>query len=135
MAIQFSTAVRNARLDAIDTTISTAAVLKMFTGSPPSSTGVADSGTKISSMNLPTDWLSNAANGSKTLLGTWQDTSTVGSGTIGYFRIYASNGTTVGMQGTVSSNGGSGDLKLNNNVVDVGQTISITTFTLTEGNP
>ena len=35
MAVQLSTTVRNARLDVIESTISTAAVLRIYTGAQP----------------------------------------------------------------------------------------------------
>jgi hypothetical protein len=134
MAIQLSTAVRNARLDAIETTIGTAAVLKLRTGAPPANVGTADSGTVVASMTLPSDWLAAAASGSKAKAGTWEDTSADNAGTVGHFRIYASDGTTAHMQGTVTATGGGGDLTLDNNVLASAQAVSITSFSLTDGN-
>jgi hypothetical protein len=52
MAIQLSTTVRNARLDQIETTIGTAAVLKLRTGAPPADVATADSGTVVATMTL-----------------------------------------------------------------------------------
>jgi hypothetical protein len=45
MAIKMSAAVRNARLDAIETAIGTAAVLKIRSGAPPTNITDADRGT------------------------------------------------------------------------------------------
>lgn len=42
MAMQFSVAVRNARLDAIETAVGASAVLKIRTCAPASSVGAAD---------------------------------------------------------------------------------------------
>lgn len=134
MAIQLSTAVRNARLDAIETTIGTAAVLKLRTGAAPANVGTADSGTVVATMTLPSDWLAAASGGTKAMLGTWQDTSADNAGTVAHFRIYASDGTTAHMQGTVTATGGGGDMTLDNNVLAAGQAVSITSFTLTEAN-
>ena len=44
MGIQLSVAVRNARLDVIETTIGTSAVLKIRSGTPPATCATADSG-------------------------------------------------------------------------------------------
>ena len=55
MAMQFSVAVRNARLDAAETAIGTSAVLKMRTGSPTANCGTADSGTVLATLLLPVD--------------------------------------------------------------------------------
>ena len=47
MSLQFSVAVRNARLDAIETTIGTSARIKMRTGAKPATCADADSGTAL----------------------------------------------------------------------------------------
>jgi hypothetical protein len=134
MAIKLSTAVRNARLDAIETTIGTSAVLKLRTGSAPASVATADSGTVVATMTLPSDWLAAAASGSKAKSGTWEDTSADSAGTVEHFRIYASDGTTAHIQGTVTATGGGGDMTLDNNVLASAQAVSITTFSLTDAN-
>ena len=133
-AVQFSVAVRNARLDAIETAIGTAAVLKGWTGSAPANCAAADTGTLVFNMTLPSDWMNAASGGTKTLLGVWQDTSADSTNTPGYFRIYSSDGTTCGKQGTVTATGGGGDLTLDDVTIDAGQQVTITTYTLTEGN-
>lgn len=126
--------VRNARLDAIETAIGTAPVLKLRTGSAPTNIADADSGTVVATMTLPSDWLAAASSGSKAKSGTWQDTSADATGVIAHFRIYASDGTTQHIQGTVTETGGGGDLTVDNNDVNSGQQITISTFTLTDGN-
>lgn len=134
MTIKLSTAVRNARLDAIETAIGASAVLKIRSGSAPANISDADSGTVLATLNLPSDWMAAASGGAKALAGTWQDTSADAGGTAGHFRIYASDGTTQHIQGTVTATGGGGDLTLDNIVLAAGQTVSITSFTLTDGN-
>ena len=94
MAIQLSVAVRNARLDAVESTIGTTAVLKIRTGAAPASCATADSGTVLATATLPSDWLAAASSGSKAKSGTWEDTSADASGTAAHYRIYASDGTT-----------------------------------------
>jgi hypothetical protein len=133
MAIQFSTAVRNARLDAIETTIGVSAVLKIRTGAPPANVATADSGTVLATMTLPSDWMNAASSGSKTLLGTWSDTVPDNAGTAGHFRVYASDGTTAHIQGTITATGGGGDMELNTTAITT-TAVSITSFTLTAGN-
>jgi hypothetical protein len=134
MAMKFSVAVRNAELDAIETAIGASAVLKIRSGAPPANIADADSGTVLATLSLPSDWMNAASNGAKTLLGTWQDTSADAAGTAGHFRIYASNGTTQHIQGTVTATGGGGDMEVDNVVFAQAQSFSITTFTLTAGN-
>lgn len=134
MALQLSVAVRNSRLDAIETTISTTAVLKIRTGAQPATVATADSGTVLATLTLPSDWLAAAASGAKAKAGTWQDTSADAAGTAAHFRIYASDGTTAHIQGSVTATGGGGDLELDNVVIAAAQSITITAFTLTDAN-
>lgn len=67
MALQFSTTVRNARLDAIETAVGTSAVLRIRSGSVPANVGTADSGTVLATLNLPSDWMAAASGGTKAL--------------------------------------------------------------------
>lgn len=134
MAIQLSTSVRNGRLDAIETVISTTPILEIRSGSAPADCGTADSGTLLASMTLPSDWLAAAASGSKAKSGTWQDTSANATGTAAHFRIKDSGGSTCHVQGTVTATGGGGDLTLDNASIASGQAVTITAFTLTDAN-
>lgn len=134
MAIQLSTAVRNARLDAIESTIGTSAVMKIRTGAAPANVGTADSGTVLATLTLPSDWLAAASSGSKAKSGTWEDTSADAAGTAAHFRIYASDGTTAHLQGTVTATGGGGDMTVDNVVFASAQAFSVTSFALTDGN-
>ncbi len=132
MAVQLSVAVRNARLDAIETTIGATAVLKIRSGSVPADCATADAGTVLATLTLPSDWMAAASSGSKAKSGTWQDTSADATGTAAHFRIYDSGGTVCGLQGTVGV--GSGDLQVDSVSFTSGQSFSITGFTLTDGN-
>ncbi len=134
MAVQLSVAVRNARLDAIETSIGTSAVLKIRTGAQPASCATADSGTVLATLNLPSDWMAAASAGSKAKSGTWEDLSADNTGTAAHFRVYASDGTTCGIQGSITATGGGGDMTLDNTSIASGQTVTITSFTLTDAN-
>ena len=134
MAVKMSVTVRNARLDAIETAIGTSAVLKIRTGTVPTNIADADSGTVLATLSLPSDWMAAASGGSKALTGTWQDASADNTGTAEHFRIYASDGTTQHIQGTVTATGGGGDLTLDNTSINSGQAVSISSFTITDGN-
>lgn len=134
MALQFSAAVRNARLDAIETAVGVSAVLKVRTGAAPADVATADSGTVLATLSLPSDWMSAAASGAKAKLGTWQDTSADATGTAAHFRIYASDGTTAHVQGTVTATGGGGDMTVDNTSLAAGQSFTVTGFTLTDAN-
>lgn len=134
MAIQLSATVRNARLDAIESTIGASAVLKIRSGAAPADVATADSGTVLATLTLPSDWMAAASGGTKAKSGTWQDASADATGTAAHFRIYASDGTTAHLQGTVTATGGGGDLTLDNVSIASGQSVTITSFTLTEAN-
>jgi len=134
VAINLSVAVRNARLDAIETAIGASAVLKIRSGAKPTNITDADAGTVLATINLPSDWMGAANAGAKALAGTWQDASADNAGTAAHFRIYANDGTTQHIQGTVTATGGGGDMTLDNAVLAAGQSITITSFTLTDGN-
>ncbi|HNI20771.1 MAG TPA: hypothetical protein PLS35_18770 [Nitrospira sp.] len=134
MAVKFSVAVRNARLDALETAIGTSAVLKIRSGSAPTNITDADSGTVLATLSLPSDWMANAASGSKSKSGTWQDTSADNTGTAAHFRLYASDGTTQHMQGSITATGGGGDMTVDNTSFVAGQSFTVTAFTLTDGN-
>ena len=134
MALQYSVAVRNARLDVVESTIGTSAVLKIRTGAAPASCATADSGTVLATLKLPSDWMAAASSGTKAKSGTWEDTSADNTGTAAHFRLYASDGTTCHAQGTVTATGGGGDMTVDNTSFASGQAFTVTGFTLTAGN-
>lgn len=184
MTIALSVAVRDARLDAIETEIGVSAILRIRTGQPPG-IGSADAGTVLADMTLPSDWMAAAASASKAKSGTWQDASADASGYAGHFRVYDSLGTTQHIEGIVTENWqastayvlnqqvnndggkayvcvtagtsagaggptgtgtgitdgtavwdyiGPNDMTLDNTNIAAGQQVTVTTFTLTDGN-
>lgn len=134
MAVTLSTAIRNARLDAIETVIGTSAILKIRTGSPPTNVAASSTGTVLATCSLPSDYLSAASSGAKAKSGTWEDTSADATGTAGHFEITASDSTTVGMRGTVTVTGGGGDMTVDSTTFTATQAFTVTSFTLTDGN-
>lgn len=135
MTVEWSDTVANAVLDAFETAIGTAAVIKVFTGSMPSTTSTANSGTELASWTLASDWMSAASSRQKSMSGLPVSTTAGASGTAGYYRIYASNGTTCHEQGTVTATGGGGDMTIDNTSISSGQTVRITAYTKTAPHP
>jgi hypothetical protein len=133
MAIQLSVAVRNAKADAVETTVGTAPKLQIRTGAQPADCATAASGTLLAELTLPSDWLGAASAGAKAKAGTWTGTAS-GTGTAAHYRIYDSAGSTCHEQGSVTATGGGGDLTLDNTSIASGQTITINTWTRTEAN-
>jgi len=134
MALQYSVTVRNAQLDAVETTVGTAPLLRIYSGAAPANCAAAASGTLLAEATLPSDWMEAASSGSKALSGTWQDASANATGTAGHWRLYDSSGTTCHAQGTVTATGGGGDMTLDNTSIASAQSVTITSFTITAGN-
>ena len=138
MALQMNDATRNARLDTIESTNGTSCALEIRTGAQPATCATAGSGTVLVTINLPTDWMGAAASGAKVIAGTWQDASADATGTAAHFRIYNSqatkDNTTCFMQGSVTATAGGGDIELNNTSIASTQQVTITAFSLTDGN-
>ena len=125
---------RNNILDGLETFIGTSAVLKIRTGAQPANCAAEDTGTVLATLTLPSDWMAAANAGSKALSGTWEDTSADNTGTAAHWRIYASDGTTCHMQGSVTATGAGGDMTLDNTSIAAGQSITISSFTITAKN-
>lgn len=131
MAIQRSTAARDAANNAFETTVGTSAVLKIFSGSLGANCAAADPSGVLATLSLPSDWCTASSSGVTSKNGTWSGTAS-GTGTAASYRLYASNGTTCHEQGTVGQ--GTGDLSLDNTSIASGQTITINTWDRTAGN-
>jgi hypothetical protein len=134
MTLQLSVAARNARLDAIEVTAGTGALLKIYSGAQPANCAAAAAGTMLTSLTLPTDWMSAAAAGVKSALGTWQQLSATAAGTAGHWRLYDSTGTTCHAQGSCTATGGGGDMTIDNPVLAVAQQFNVTSFAITDAN-
>lgn len=133
MAIQLGVLTRNARLDGVETTLAASPVLTIRTGAQPANCAAANAGTVLATINLPPDWMAPASGGTKTIAGgPWQDVSADAGGVAGHFRLHNTAGTVCEMQGSVGQ--GTGDLQLDNTTLVAGQTVSITTWSLTDGN-
>jgi len=134
MALQLSTAVRNAMASQFETVIGASPTLEIRTGAPPANVAASDSGSALATITLPANWLADASGGAVALAGTWTGTVT-GTGEAGHFRIKASGGA-VGAQGTVSqraADGGTGDMQLAQATADLvsGQSFAVTAMTIT----
>ncbi len=129
-SVEFSPDLSNSRLDAIETVVGASPILEIRTGSHPATLATADSGTLLSSMTLPSDWMAAASAGVKAKSGTWNDASGDATGTPGHWRIKTS-GAVAKIQGTAGI--GSGELSFDAGI-SLGGSVTITGFTLTDGN-
>jgi hypothetical protein len=134
MTHQYSVAVRDARNDAIETAIGGTAKLYIFSGAEPGSCAAADPAGLLATLTLPADWMQNSATGVKVKsAAAWSGTASA-PGTAASYRIKDNAGTTCHIQGTVTATGGGGDLTLDNTSITAGQTITINTYQITDGN-
>ena len=133
MSLQYSGAVRDAQLDAVETVVGTAPKLQIRSGAVPANCAAADSGTLLCEITLPSDWMAAASGGSKAKSGTWSGTGAA-AGSAGHFRVKNSAGSTCHAQGTVTATGGGGDMTMDNIVIAVAQAVTVNTFTLSAGN-
>lgn len=133
MTVQLSTAVRNARVTAIETQIGVTPKLSIRTGTVPATPATADSGTELIRYTLASDWATETS-GVLTFSSTPISGAATGTGTAGHYRLYATDGTTCGSQGTVTATGGGGDLTVDNTSITSGQTVQVTGWTITDGN-
>lgn len=132
MAIQLSTTLRTNMVGQYETTIGTAPILELRTGSQPANCAAADSGTLLASITLPSDWLGAASGGSVALAGTWSGTGSA-AGTAAHYRLKNSAGSVCHEQGNVTATGGGGDIELVNVSIANGQPVSISSWTRTQG--
>lgn len=138
MSVKNSVAVRNARLQADETTIGTSPYLRLYNGTEPASCAASLSGnTLLAEGQLPSDWQAAPSSGSAAKSGTWTLTGQSGAGTgtnATFYRIYASDGTTCHEQGSVTATGGGGDMTLDNTSIANAQGVTVSTWTKTAGN-
>lgn len=137
MAQQFSVAVRNARLDAIEAAIGASPKLRFYSGAQPANCAAARTGTLLAELSLPADWMAQAANGAKAFAGNWSGAGAAAAGTgttIGHFAIMDEPGTACHQQGKVGVTGdATADMTVDNLSLAQGQAISVTKFTQTDG--
>lgn len=133
MTIQWSTAVRNARLNAIPSAVGPSAILRLYSGAEPSSCTAALSGnTLLVEFDLAANWAAAASSGSMSLAYLPLSAIAVGAGNASFYRMFASDGVTCHEQGSVTQTGGGGDMILDNVNLAVGQNVQITAFSKTE---
>lgn len=132
MALAYSTTLRNAMLDAITTAAGTSALLRIYDGTRPATGGTAT--TLLAELTCGAGAFAAAASGGVlTLNSITQDSSANATGTATWFRIVKSDGTTHVLDGNVGTSGS--DLNLTTTSIVSTQPVSVTSFTITEGNP
>jgi hypothetical protein len=108
-----------------------------MSGAKPAGCNDADNGTMLCEITLPSDWMTTASGGVKIKNGVWTGTADAlagGGTTATHFRLKNSAGTLVHIQGDITTTGGGGAMTINDTNVVAGQPVTVTSFTLTDGN-
>lgn len=132
MTIQLGTTLRNNMIGQYETTVGTSPKLQLRSGAQPANCAAADSGTLLAELTLPADWMGAASAGAVALAGSWAGTGAA-AGTIAHYRLKDSAGSVCHEQGSVTLTGGGGDLTVDNTSIGVGQAVSVTSWTRTQG--
>ncbi len=130
MALAYSTTLRNNRLDQITSAVGASGLLRIYDGSRPASGGTAT--TLLAELTCNATFAPGASSGVLTLNSITQDSSANATGTATWFRITTSGGTFV-IDGNVGTSGS--DLNLTTTSITATQPVSVSSFTITEGNP
>jgi hypothetical protein len=136
--LKYAAAAKNAKLDStgLKAYIGASAKLRLYDGSQPTNPDTA-----ISTQNMLCELVCNAT-AFGTVSGGVLTASAISSGTgaaaagtgtnATWWRLWKSDGTTPVADGTVGTSGA--DLNLNNASIANGQSVSVSSFTITEGN-
>lgn len=130
MALAYSTAIRNGRLDQITSGVGASGLWRIYSGTRPASGGAAT--TLLAELALSATMAAAASGGVLTFNSITQDSSADNTGTATWFRIVTSGGTFC-VDGNVGTSGS--DLNLTTVSIVATQPVSITSATITEGNP
>jgi hypothetical protein len=132
MALSFSTAIRNAYMDAITTAVGSSGLIRIYAGTAPADVGTAiTSQTLLATLPCSATFAAAASGGVLTLNAVTDDSSADATGTASFFRICTSGGTAV-VQGTVGTSGT--DMTINTTSVVSGGVVHLTSSTITAGN-
>lgn len=129
MAASYATSLRNARMDAITTALGNAAVFNVYDGARPSFGGAATNLLATFTMGSPFSGASVAGVLSPTLP---SNATGAANGTATWARLQTSGGTAI-IDMDVGTSGA--QFNLNTTTITIGLTVSVTSASLTEGNP
>ena len=133
MALSYSTTLRNAMLDAVTTAVGNAGKLRIYSGTRPANVAAAITGTLLAELTTGTPYAAGASSAVIDPRVSTADSSADNTGTATHFRQWKSDGTTAVIDGNVSTSGS--DLNLSSTSIVATGSVSVTSFTITEGNP
>jgi hypothetical protein len=130
MALGYATTLRNTRLDAITTAVGNAGKLRIYSGTRPATGGAVT--TLLAELICGSPFAPAASGGVLTPNALTQDSAADNTGTATWFRVVTSANAFV-FDGDVAASGS--DLNLTSTSIITGGTVSVSTFTITGGNP
>lgn len=132
MALAYdAVSIRNAMLDTITTRAGNGALLRIYDGTRPATGGTAT--TLLAELTCGTPFAAAASGGVLTAGTITQDSSANATGTATWFRLVKADGTSFVLDGNVGTSGS--DLNLTTTSIVATQPVSVTSWTITEGNP
>lgn len=130
MSEKIGAATQNRQADSLGSTFYGGGNLKIYSGSQPATADTGATGTLLCTITLPATPFGAAVAGVASKSGTWSGVAVAG-GTAGYFRIQTSGNTTP-IDGAITATGGGGELELDTTTIVNGQSVVISSFTLTQ---
>jgi hypothetical protein len=127
MAFTLTTAMKNTLLNQITTAAGASSTIQIFSGSIPANADATNLGTLLVSLPCSNPFAAGASGGILTASAITQ-TNASQSGTAAFYRLMASNGTTVLSQGLVNTTGA--EMNLNTTAIVSGGPCVITSLTI-----
>lgn len=131
--LKYAALAKNAKLDALATYAGTSAKLRIYSGTKPANpdTGIG-AATMLSEHTCNASAFAAAASGGVLTANAIGNATAAATGTAAWYRLWKSNGTTPVLDGTVGT--ATSDMILDNTSINSGQTVAISSLTITEGN-
>jgi len=129
--LKYSNGTRDAQQQGLITYAGTGSIIRLYDGTQPANANTAISTQTLLVSLTVAGSFGTDSNGTITL-GSVTSGTAVASGTASFFRIVKSDGTTVVMDGSVSTSGA--DMNLNTTTVASSQTVSISAGTIIRAN-
>lgn len=136
MAIAFNTTIRNALLSSLVSQAGTSALLRLYSGTRPSSGAAVGGGnTLLAELTCNGSSFGSVSSGVLTLGSVTQDSSANATGVATWARLVQSDGSTWVADFTVTATGGGGDITMASTTITSGLPVLTSgTLTITAGN-
>jgi hypothetical protein len=131
MPLKFPDALRQTRGGTINTRAGTSAVIRIYSGSQPADADTAASGTLLATLTGNAGGFGTTSSEGVLTASAVTSANAVATGTAGWFRVLASDGTTVVFDGGCATSGEV--MTMPSTSITSGQPVQITSIVITEG--